>query len=113
MAKVIITKRLDEEINKKFKKDSITIFKLIYSLKDNPKKGKPVGNVGSIVIKELKYESFRFYFITDGYRVKFLQIQELNDLLIRFVAMSDKKDQQKVIEEIKHVLRNLGSEGFS
>ena len=112
MAKVIVTRKLDEEINKKFKRDSIKIFDLIYSLKENPKKGKPVGNVGSIVIKELRYESFRLYFITDGYKVKFLKVEELNDLLIKFVAMSDKKNQQKVIDEIKHVLRTLGTEGF-
>jgi len=112
MAKVIITKKLDEEINKKFKGDSINIFELIYSLKENPKKGKPVGNVGNIVIKELKYKSFRFYFITDGFKIKFLKVEELNELLIKFVAMSDKRDQQKVINEIKHILRTLGSERF-
>jgi hypothetical protein len=112
MAKVIITKNLDEEINKKFKKDSIKIFELMYSLKDNPKKGKPVGNVGNIVINELKCESFRFYFITDGFKIKFLKVEELNNLLIKFVAMSDKKDQQKVIGQIKHILRTLGTEGF-
>jgi len=112
MAKVIVTRRLDEEINKKFKGESIKIYQLIYSLKDNPKKGKPVGNVGSIVIKELRFESFRFYFITDGFKVKFLKIEELNDILIKFVAMSNKKDQQKVINEIKHILRTLGTEGF-
>ncbi len=113
MAKVIITKSLEEEINKKFKSESIKIFELIYSLKENPKKGKPLGCVGSILIKELRFESFRFYFITDGYKIKMLKIEELKDLLIKFVAMSDKKSQQKVIEEIKFVLRKFGTEGFS
>jgi hypothetical protein len=112
MARVIITKKLNEEINKKFKKNSIEIFELIYSLKENPKKGKPVANIEGIVIKELKFEGFRFYFITNGYKIKFLEIQELNDILIKFVAMSDKKDQQEVIEKIKHILRMLGEEGF-
>jgi hypothetical protein len=112
MAKVIITKNLEKEINKKFQNRSIQIIKLMYSLKENPKKGKIVGNVGGIIIKELKYEKFRFYFITDGYRIKLLKIEELNDLLIKFVAMSDKKSQGKVIEEIKNVLKSLGAEGF-
>jgi len=112
MAKVVITKNLEEEINKKFKKESIKIFELIFSLKENPKKGKAVGHIGSIVIKELKYKSFRFYFITEGYKVKFLKSEELKDLLIKFVRMSGKKEQQKVIEEIKRVLRSLDSEGF-
>lgn len=112
MAKVIITKRLEEEINKKFKGESIKIFGLMFSLKENPKKGKAVGNVGGTVIKELKYKSFRFYFITEGYKVKFLKSEELKDLLMKFVRMSDKKNQQKVIDEIKRTLRALGSEGF-
>jgi hypothetical protein len=84
----------------------------MYSLKENPKKGKNVGNVGKIVIKELRYEKYRFYFITDGHKIKLLKIEELNDLLIKFVAISDKKNQQKVIEDIKKILRGLGSEGF-
>lgn len=113
MAKVIITKSLEEEINKKFKSQSIKILELMYSLKENPKKGKPLGCVGNILIKELRFESFRFYFITDGYKIKLLKIEELNDLLIKFVAMSNKKNQQKVIEEIKFILRKFGTEGFS
>lgn len=112
MAKVIITKRLEEEINKTFKKESTKIFESMRNLEENPQKGKPVGQVSGIVIKELRYESYRFYFITDGYKLKMLQKEELKDLLIKFVRMSDKKDQQKVIDEIKNVLRNLGEEGF-
>lgn len=84
MAKVIITNDLVEEINKKFKGKSIEVFELIYTLRENSKKGKPIGNVGNILIKELKYESFRFYFITDGYKIKMLEEKELNNLLIKF-----------------------------
>ena len=113
MAKVIITKILEKEINKKFKSESIKILELMYSLKENPKKGKPIGCVGSILIKELKYESFRFYFLTDGYKIKLLKIEELNDSFIKFVAMSDKKSQQKVIDEIKTILKKFGTECFN
>ena len=112
MAKVIVTKKLEAEINKLFKKDSIEIFELIYSLEENPHKGKPVGNVGGIVIKELRYNSYRFYFITDGFKIKMFQTEELSDLLIKFVRMSDKKSQQKTIDEIKAILRKFGDEGF-
>ncbi len=112
MAKVIVTKYLVEEIHKKFKGESVEVFELINTLRDNPKKGKPVGNVSGIVIKEIRYKSFRFYFITDGFKVKMLDERELNDLLIKFVRMSDKKDQQKVIDEIKIILRRLGEDGF-
>lgn len=112
MAKVIITKKLEEEINKKFKGQSINIFELMYSLKENPHKGKELGQVGGILVKELRYESFRFYFITDGYKLKLLKKEEIDELLLKFVRMSDKKTQQKVIEEIKEVLKRFGSEGF-
>jgi len=112
MAKVIITKKLEEEINKIFKKESTKIFEFMYELQDNPHKGKPVGQIGGTVIKEIRYERYRFYFITDGYKIKMLQKEELNDLLIKFVRMSDKKDQQKVIDEIKRILRELGEERF-
>lgn len=112
MAEVIITESLKNEILKKFKKESKKIFKLIYSLKENPKKGKEVGCVSNIVIKELKYEKYRFYFITNGFDIKFLEIKNLQDLVIKFIRMSDKKNQQKIINEIKGILRKLGDEGF-
>lgn len=112
MAIVIVTKELEKDINKKFKKESIKIFELMYSLKDNPKKGKPITQIGGVLIKELKYKSFRFYFITDGLKIKLLGIKELNDLLIKFVRMSDKKNQQKAIDEIKYILRRFGEGGF-
>jgi len=112
MAKVIITKSLESLINKKFKEESVQIIKLMYSLKENPKKGKIIGQAGGILIKELRYKSFRFYFITDGYKLKFLDKENLTDLLIKFVKMSDKKNQQKVIDEIKKILNTFGEEGF-
>ena len=112
MAKVIITKKLEEEINKKFKGESIRIFDLMHSLEKCPHKGKVVSQVGGIVIKEIKYNVFRFYFITDGLKIKLLGKDELKNLLIKFVRMSDKKAQQKVIDEIKHILRNFGEENF-
>ncbi|OGJ12642.1 hypothetical protein A3K82_02105 [Candidatus Pacearchaeota archaeon RBG_19FT_COMBO_34_9] len=112
MAKVIIVKSLEHEILKKFKEESEKIFDLIHTLKDNPSKGKELGHVSGIVIKEIRYKSFRLYFITEGYRLKVMSKEELNDLLIRFVRMSDKKTQQKTIDEIKQVLRCLGEGGF-
>lgn len=111
MAKVEIIDSLASEIKKKFKGESHQIVGLLKSLEENPNKGKLVGNVGGILIKELKYKNFRFYFIVDGYKLRVLSKEELEDLLIRFVRMSDKKDQQKVINEIKSVLRKLGN-GF-
>ncbi len=112
MVKVTILRKLKDEIIKKFKEESKLIFRYMESLEKNPKKGKPLGNVGGILIKELKYKSFRFYFLTDSYKLKLMDKTELADLLIRFVRMSDKKSQQKVIEEIKTILRKIGTDGF-
>ena len=69
MAKVEILERLEKDINKKFKDESIKIFSLMYSLEDNPKKGKLLAHVNNIAINELKFENYRFYFIADNYRI--------------------------------------------
>lgn len=112
MVKIEIVESLFEEIEKKFKKDSSKVFDLIESLKENPNKGKFLGNVGCIAIKELKYKAFRFYFLADGFKLKFLEKEDLEDLLLRFVRMSDNDYQQKVIDEIKIILKELGPSGF-
>jgi len=113
MIKIEIIKSLVLEIKKKFNKSEANkIIDLIQSLENNPKKGKLIGNVGGIVIKELKYKNFRFYFLADGYKLKYLGKKDIIDLLLRFVRMSDKKRQQKVINEIKIILTAIGFEGF-
>ena len=112
MAKVEIILPLFGEIKKKFKGESHKVIDLIESLENNPKKGKLLGSVGGVVIKEIKYKSFRFYFITDGYKLKLLNESNLVDILMRFVRMSDKKHQQETINEIKKILIKVGPEGF-
>ena len=112
MARVVIPKELEEEIRKKFKKDSKKIFKLLNGLKENPKKGKTLGYVDRIVIKEIKYKSFRFFFVTDGYLLRFHSEEELINLLIKFVRMAHKNYQQKTIEEIKNIIRKIGPKGL-
>ena len=112
MAKVEISDDLKGEVMKKFKGESGIIFRQMRELENNPKKGKIVGNVAGIIIKEIKYKSFRFYFIADGFKLRCLDEEHLVDLLIKFVRMSDKKSQQKVIGEIKNILRIIGAGGF-
>lgn len=113
MARVEIGENLKIEILKKFKAESKIIFKLMRSLENQPEKGKLIGQVGGIVIKELKYESFRFYFIADGHKLRVMDESQLIHLLIKFVRMSHKKDQQKTIEEIKKILQLFDFEGFN
>lgn len=112
MAKVEIVKSLAKEIKKRFKRESHKIVALLESLENNPHKGRSLGNVAGIVIKELKYKKFRFYFIADGYKLKVMSEEQLTDLLLTFVRMSDKKKQQKTINEIRKVLIKIGPHGF-
>src|SRR3989338_6175127 len=112
MAKVEIVQSLFQEIKAKFKGEAHEIIDLLESLETSPYKGKILGSVGGIVIKELKYSGFRFYFIMDGFKIKCLEEEKLVDLLLRFVRMSDKNHQQETINEIKHILRTMGAGGF-
>jgi hypothetical protein len=112
MAIVKISPALFEEIKQRFKGRANDIIDLLETLEENPKKGSPVGHVGNIAIRELKQGVYRFYFITDGHKIRVLKSEELKDLLIKFVRISDKDTQQKTIDEIKTVLRNLGAGGF-
>ena len=67
----MILRSLVLNIKKKFSKSEANkIIDLLYTLKETPTKGKLLGSVGGIVIKELKYKSFRFYFLTDGFKIK-------------------------------------------
>lgn len=113
MAKVEIVLSLFEEIQKRFKGESHKIIDLLETLEENPNKGRSLGSVGGIVIKELKYKNFRSYFITEGYKLKVMDESRLVDLLIRFVRMSDKKHQQQTIDEIRKILLNFGLKGFN
>lgn len=112
MAKVIITASLKAEVFKKFKAESENIFLQMESLEQEPHKGKTLGHVAGIVLKELKHGKYRFYFITDGHVLKFGTDDELAALLIKFVRMSDKKNQQKIIDEIKMILKSMGFDAF-
>ena len=71
-----------------------------------------LGQIAGIIIKELKYKGYRFFFITDGYKIKCLQNKDLTELILKFVRMSNKKQQQQTINEIKNILKQIGFEGF-
>lgn len=113
MARVIISEALFKHIERKFGRvEANTIIDLLEATGSNPQKGDVLGQVAGVVIKEVRYKTFRFYFITDGHVLKFGSNDELAALLIKFIKMSKKNDQQKVIEQIKDVLKSLGFEGF-
>ena len=112
MAKVEIVRSLLDDIKKRFKEKSHKIIDLIETLEDNPHKGKLLGTVGGILIKEIRYKNYRFYFLVEGHKLNVFDREALSDLLIRFVRMSDKNHQQKIINEIKRILLIIGPDGF-
>jgi len=112
MAIVEVVPSLIAEIEATFKGQGVELFEYLKTLEQSPKKGKLLGSVKGIVIKELKYNGFRFYFVTDGLKLRCYDSNELVDLLLKFVRMSDKKDQQQVINEIKRILILIGPDGF-
>lgn len=107
MIKIIILKELRNEIYKTFKKDSLKIYSLINKLKTNPQKSKVIGLIGSISLRELKFKSYRFYFIIEGHKLMLFTKNNIQDLLIRFIKMSNKNNQQKTIDKIKTILKTI------
>ena len=107
MIKIIIFNSLRDEIYNTFKKDSIKIYSLMENLKINPNKGKVIGHVGNISIREIKFKTYRFYFIIDGHKLFLFNKGKINELLIRFIKMSKKNNQDKVIQEIKSILEKI------
>lgn len=113
MAKVEITEYLFKKIEKTFSTaEANTVIDLIEKVEKQPHKGKSLTHVSEYVIKELKYKKYRFYFITDGHKLKFGTKEELTDLLIKFVEMSDKKDQEKAIQQVRDAIRKIGFDEF-
>lgn len=107
MIKIIVLNSLRDEIFKTFKKDSLKIYSLIEELKSNQNKGKVLGHIGNISIRELKYKSFRFYFILDGFKLNLFNKNKIKELLIKFIKMSKKHNQQQTINEIKQILKRI------
>jgi len=108
MIKIVILNSLRNEIFKKFKRDSGKVYSLVRGLKDNPRKGKILGQVGKISIRELRHKGFRFYYLIDGNKLDLFDKEKAKELLIKFVRMSKKNDQQRTINKIKLILKRIG-----
>ena len=80
----------DKKLNRLDKFEQQRISKFEQQLKEEPYQGKPLGYK---FFREKKVKNYRFYYlIYDEYVVVFV------------IAISDKKDQQKVIDQIKHLI---------
>lgn len=67
-----------------------------------------------VELKELKYDNvFRFYFFSNAKLVKIPDREELELILIKFIAMSKKgKEQQEIIENVEKLKQDLRMYGF-
>ncbi|MFT4343592.1 MAG: hypothetical protein ACMXYE_02485 [Candidatus Woesearchaeota archaeon] len=83
--------------------------KLVKSLSlTTPSEGDFVALVTNIVIREKRLKTFRFYFIVDSKRKHILTKEELDEFLLKFVALSKKNNQQEVINKLKSDLKLFG-----
>ena len=114
MVRVFVTSSLKKRIIRKFSKsEADEIFCLFFELEKNPLKGKALAHIAEWMIKELKYDTYRFYFLqrSDNF-IKFLSDEDLKNEIIKFVEMSKKNNQQEVIEKIKLYLKKKGFDYF-
>lgn len=108
MVIVRVDEALVKKLERKFKPKELKELKnLFFSLQDNPFQGDLICTFGNIVLKEKRYKSFRFYFIHSRTLLIIKDMAELKDEIIRFIEMSKKNDQQKVIDKLKGILKKL------
>lgn len=108
MVSVRIDTALVKKLEKKFNKKELKELKRIFlSLEENPFQGDILFSFGNIVLKEKKYNSFRFYFIHSRKLLIIKDIDALKDEIIRFIEMSKKNDQQKIIDKLKIMLKKI------
>ncbi|MFP4567502.1 MAG: hypothetical protein ACLFN8_01015 [Candidatus Woesearchaeota archaeon] len=74
----------------------------------SPADGDFVTLITNIVIREERLKSFRFYFIVQDSKKHIITKEELKNLIIKFVALSKKNNQQHVIDKLKEDLKKFG-----
>lgn len=74
----------------------------------SPSDGDFVALIANIVIREKKLKSFRFYFIVKDTKKHVITKEELKDLIIKFVALSKKNNQQHIIDKLREDLKKFG-----
>lgn len=76
------------------------------SLENNSSKGKSLFIFKGIELKELKYKSFRFYFIKEENKITVFSDDNIDSVILTFLDMSKKDDQQKIIDSLKLFIKN-------
>lgn len=101
---VSLVKKLEKRFNKQELKE---LKKLFLSLQDNPYQGDLLYAFGKFVLKEKKYKTFRFYFLHSRKILVIKDIEKLKDEIIRFIDMSKKNNQQRIIDKLKEMMNKL------
>ena len=105
---VRIDDSLVKKLEKRFNKNELKELKKIFlSLQDNPYQGDLVYSFGNFVLKEKKYKTFRFYFLHSRKILIIKDLEELKDEIIRFIEMSKKNNQQRIIDKLKEMMNKL------
>lgn len=99
-----LVKKLEKRFNKKELKE---LKQLFLSLQDNPYQGDLIYAFGNFVLKEKKYKTFRFYFLHSRKILIIKDIEKLKDKIIRFIEMSKKNDQQRIINKLKEMMNKI------
>lgn len=108
MVTVRIDQSLVKKLEKKFnKKELKKIKEMFLSLQTNPYQGDLLFVFGSFVLKEKKHNTFRFYFIHTKKILIIKDVEKLKDEIIRFIDMSKKNDQQRIINKLKEMTKTL------
>ncbi len=108
MVIVRIDESLIKKLEKRFNKQELKEIKnLFLSLQDNPFQGDLLYAFGNVVLKEKKYKTFRFYFVHSRKILIIKDVEELKDELVRFLEMSKKNNQQKIINKLKNMIKTL------
>jgi hypothetical protein len=76
--------------------------------KTTPSDGDFIALISNIVIREKRLNTFRFYFIVKDDKKHVITKEELKELIIKFVAVSKKNNQQEVINKLKEDLKKVG-----
>ena len=99
---VIFTKAFQKEYKKKVGKNDYYFKKLINLV---PTDGKHLALIKDVELKEKILKTFRFYFVQKRNKIKVMTEQELKKHIIKFIKISKKNDQSKVIEKLKKDLK--------
>ncbi len=104
---VEFSKQFIKELKKySSKTQAKTIVKKLAS--STPSDGDFVALIANIVVREKRLKSFRFYFIVKDEQKQVVSTEELKNMIIKFVALSKKNNQQQVIDKLKEDLKNFG-----